>query len=202
MSRNQPSTPAGEGSVADRLAGAQNVLVFAPTMASDDHLCADLTTTDADHVLGVAVADSATAWVERLRDHATVVPETVGVVDVGTSDPRVDVDWPGVTIDVTGIGSHGDLTGLGIAITNWLDARSDGSAAVCFDSVSVASQHADEERLFRFCHTLAGKVRRAGARAHYHADPAVHDDRFQSMLAHLADAKVEVTADGSVSVHR
>lgn len=78
---------------------------------------------------------------------------------------------------------------------------SDGRIAVCFHSVSDLLQHVGVERAFRFLHVLLVRLGSVDARAHFHLDPARHDDRTVAILSGLFDAVVEVGED-EVAVRR
>lgn len=81
-----------------------------------------------------------------------------------------------------------DLTGVGIAVGEWLRARDgDERPVVCLDSLSTLLQYADLERAFRFLHALVAQVRAADARAYASVDPGAHDETTHSTLATLFD---------------
>lgn len=85
----------------------------------------------------------------------------------------------GPTTSTSTISEPGDLTGLGIKVNQCLSTWEDEAAltTVCFDSVTTLLQYVDTRRAFRFFHVLTRRVRSLGALAHYHVDPAAHDDQ-------------------------
>lgn len=88
-----------------------------------------------------------------------------------------------------------DLTGVGIAVGRYLD-RWHGPAVVCLDSLTTLLGHAEEDRVFRFLHTLTGRFVAADAAGHVHLDPATQDERTVATLATLFDTVVRRTDAG------
>lgn len=96
----------------------------------------------------------------------------------------------------------GDLTGLGVTLSGALERCSAGGveSALCFDSLTVVLQFVEPRIVFQFLHTLAGLIRTAGTRTHFHLDPTAVDERTVATLKSLFDALVTVDTDGRVSV--
>lgn len=90
------------------------------------------------------------------------------------------------------IASPGDLTSLGMAISDVLE-RLHGevdSLSVCIDSVTVLLQYADQQRVFRFLHTINRRFELVGAAVHIHLDPVTQNDRVVATFATLAKSVV------------
>jgi hypothetical protein len=99
---------------------------------------------------------------------------------------------------ITTVSSPGDLTGLGIEISEQLEAWADdgNQTVVCFHTLTTLFQYVDLEPAFQFLHVLTSRVRIADARAHYHVDPAAHDERELNTMRTLFDAVVAPSDDG------
>lgn len=188
-----------------------NVLLLAPPMdACAEDGCVDLLTRRApadEDVLYVTFVQSPDerldAWGARMGDDR---PASVGFVDVG--DPsrsaaaagRTD-GGPGSPVSVQSVSSPGNLTDLGIKISDFLtDWEADGRhTAVCFHSLTTLLQYADVQRAFRFLHVLTGRVRSIDGSAHYHMDPSAHEEQTVNTLTTLFDG-VASWEDGRWSV--
>jgi hypothetical protein len=138
-------------------------------------------------VLAVLYRQDVRAWttaVRRRRDRvgsAAAVAVGPVVATGGTRDP----------LPVREVTDPTDLTGVGIAVGEWLRAReADERAVVCLDSLSTLLQYADLERAFRFLHALVAQVRSAGATAYVSVDPGAHDEATLATLRTLFDAVV------------
>lgn len=162
-------------------AAGDATLVLAPGVSTrGERVCTDLLSR-ADAALVLAVRRPPDDWRARRGDG---LPPTRFV----TADPHPD--------SVRAVSDPGDLTGLGIAVAEYLDAvPADAVPAVCVDSATTLLQFADSRRVYRFLQVLCGRVLAAGGTVHCHVDPAAHDDRVLDRLASLFDDAVTVSAD-------
>ncbi|NIB98146.1 hypothetical protein [Halobacterium sp. R2-5] len=153
-------------------------LVLAPGVSTEDaRVCADRLAA-ADAALVVSLRRTPRNW-QAARDGP--LPPT-GFV---TTDSH-----PG---SVRAVADPGDLTGIGIAVSEYLgDLPGDAEPAVCLDSLTTLLQFAEPERAYRFLQVLCGRVRAAGGTVHCHADPAAHDDAALERLAGLFDGVLSV----------
>lgn len=124
---------------------------------------------------------------------------TAHVIHVGDSPAVGWGDTKRITSDP--VAQPGDLTGLGIALTDRLTdvSESRGQLVMCFETVASLLQYSDLERVFRFLHGLTGQVMAADALMHVHLDISSHDDRTLNSLTTLFDAVVDVT-DGTITM--
>ena len=176
--------------ITDDLGGAASILLKAPSMGGDRALCTDLFTGDLDRpgILFVTYTRQVDACLEQVADADA---GRVGVLTVGDGGQSVERD----DVGVLSVGSASDLTGLGIEIGRVL-SEWDAPVAVCFDSLTSMLQYVDFETAYEFLHALTGQLYAADARAHYHVDPAAHDEMHLAGITSLFDAAVEVRDDG------
>lgn len=204
-------SPAGP-SLPQGVEEAGNVLLLAPPLESTaDEACMRLLTPvppEAETVLYVTFTNSADDRLSHWRSHATGPPAGAGVVCIGelarSAGAIADGAEAGMntSVGVETVTDPSDLTGLGIAINQFIEQWSDDERkiVVCFDSLTTLLQYADLERVFRFLHVLTGRLRSAGALAHYHMDPTAHDEGTQNTLKSVFDAVVSVDDDGGLVV--
>lgn len=145
--------------------------------------------------------DERVVWVSYTRSPAAcfaqlpdVPAERKSVVDVGGERRSAGAGTQrtataGGSVTVT---EPGDLTGIGIAVRDHVEP----GVRLCFDSVTAMLQYVELERAYTFLSSLLGGLWSAGARAHFHLDPAAHDDRTVAVVTSLFDARVD--ADGTV----
>lgn len=186
------------------LAGRSNVLLKAPSLApATRDACMHLSNPTAGRtdVLAVLYSRSPEDWLAQWRAHYGDPPPDLHVVDVDERARSTVAESARSAPDgvVLAVETPGDLTGLGITISEYLDRRADsgadGRTAVCFDSLTVLLQYVDLQRAFRFLHALTNRVAAAGAIAHFHLEPAAHDRRTLATLETLFDSAVEVPDD-------
>jgi hypothetical protein len=186
---------------------AANVLLLAPSIAEhDDEGCGRLFDTggDPDAVLHVTLVQPPAIRLRRWRAHTTAdPPERVGVVGFrasgGEVTERIPVPDVPTPARVAWSAQPPDLTRIWVAVVDFLeDWAVDGRVVVCVHSLTVLLQYADLERVFRFCHAFASRVRESGATAHYHLDTAAVEDRTVNTLRKVFDATVTATEDGLV----
>lgn len=208
-----PGRPTGRPRVPD----AANVLLLAPALASsDDRVCADLVRRGPSTDVAALQIDLTRSSADLLS-HVSSDPgrsslRTLKRVSVG-HPPRPHADGrpgrggaptgprgPPTHVEVGSVGSAGDLTALGVEITETLTEWDRRPLAIgfCFHSLTPLFQYADLDRVYRFLHVITGRLSAVGARAHFHLDPNAHDDRTVSTLQTLFDAAVEVADDGTV----
>lgn len=145
------------------------------------------------HVLTVAYDRSPEAVVDEWRASHDSLPASMAVIAPTGDEPPARPSLP-TDVHVTRV-EPDDLTGIGIAVDRYLD-RWDGPTSVCLDSLTTLLDHAEEDRAFRFLHTLTGRFVAADAAGHVHLDPATQDERTVATLATLFDTVVRHTDAG------
>jgi hypothetical protein len=190
----------------DRLPRQSNVLLLSESL---DPMARDtgfelLTPGDADRtrVLAISYLDTPADWLDRWADRVGDLPTDVRLVTVGEMAAGGD-DWQSPATEHVQVtrASPTDLTGVGIAVSDTLSAwaETDDRVVVCVDSVTTMLQYAPVATVFRFLHTICRRFASVEALAHFHLDPAAHDDQTVARLTHLFDSLVRVE-DGELTV--
>lgn len=176
------------GDALAELSGAGNVLLLGPSVESDvDAACKRLLTPgDGDSVLAVSFMLSPTEWLRNWDEHVDDRPDETVVVT--TSDSLVqpgEGDDFGPDVEVEYLSSAGDLTGLGMVISKYLERWHEREArmAVCFDSLTTLLQYEELHNVYRFLHLITTRLGRAEAHAHFHLDPATQSEKAVSTLS-------------------
>ncbi|MFC6993123.1 hypothetical protein ACFQH3_16200 [Haladaptatus sp. GCM10025707] len=188
---------------------ATSTLLCAPPMepAADD-ACMELLTPQnpaETNVLWVAYSRSPDSCLTQWHRHGAGRPNDLAIINVGDSvrsAAAASTAGENPQGPIQTVASAGDLTGLGIKIsevlTRWADQ--DAQIVVCFDSLTTLLQYVDPEKAYEFLHVLTGRLFAADAIAHFHINPGAHDDQTLSMIRSLFDGDVSLTEDGERTV--
>lgn len=185
-----------------KIEGASSVLVLGPAVnaAVDDACVGHLPSGEDAYVIAVNFSPSPDVWLDRYASRADADP--AGVVLVTTNESAVDADayeWP---VGVEGLSTPGDLTGIGMIISKYLERWHDrGRVALCFDSLTALLQYEEPSNVYRFLHIISTRLAGAGATAHFHLDPATQDAQTVSTLRSPFEA-VASFDDGEWTVKR
>lgn len=199
------SDPAADGTATDRAparrpaARTGAVLVRAREPSAGPAL-PPLAAPDRTSVLAVTCTDRPAAHARRWRERDGPRPAELGVLAVGrrAEVPRADGDWTrGDGYAVAAVAHPGDLTGIEIAVTAFLDRLpAERRRVVLVDSLTVLLQYADLDRACGFLGALTDHLRDAGALAYFYLVPGAHDDRTLAALRPLFDAEVDAPRAG------
>lgn len=173
------------------------LLLASPTEIDQSGLCFDMLSTETpqqQHVLTIAYNRRPTAVVEHWREHNDDLPAEMAIICPESQATPDDTLPEGV--HETHVAA-GDLTGVSIAVSRYLDRWEDEGQPItaCLDSLTALLQYTDTDRVFRFLHTITGRFMAVGANAHVHLDPGTQDDQTVATLTTLFDSVVE--RDGS-----
>lgn len=193
------------------LSDADSILLLDGEDGISDEVCSSLLSLNSGHnraLLSITFDDTPDERLGTWRAHNGDLPAEIGVIAMGeTTRSAVDTasqgpDSQSITVDA--ISGASDLTGLAIAIGNYLDewASSPVSPVVCFDSITSLLFHTDESRVFRFVHTTTARLQAVGAVAHYHLNPKAFDDSTVNTFSGLFDAVVEIEGIDAVRVRK
>lgn len=186
-----------------------SVLVLAPTMDRRvDECCVGLSCRGAPvdvDLLSVSLDGSVDDVLDRWDQHAGETPGRTAVVTTGdttrgaTAAASSGASTPASDVSMASVSDPGDLTGLGIKISQALSSweEDDNDLVLCFDSLTTLLQFADLRRVFQFVHVLTQRVESAGAYAHFHMDPGAHDEQSIATVRSLFDQVYELDADGN-----
>jgi hypothetical protein len=154
-------------------------LVYAPGFDPGRERVCESLLESADAALAISLRRQPAAWLDA-RDE-DVLPPTRFVASHDHADC------------VRSVSNPGDLTGLGIAVSECIDALpEDTTPGICLDSLTTLLQYVDPSRAFRFLQVLVNRVRAAGGTIHCHVNPDAHDDQVCGSFDSLFDAAVDV----------
>ncbi|WP_248897772.1 DUF7504 family protein [Haloplanus halobius] len=150
---------------------------------------------DASALIVVAFAGSPVRWLDQWRAAADTDPDRVTVVLVDAAswlngDPGERlraVAHPDADVRVETVASPGNLTDIGVTLTEVLDAHEEEEPHLCFQSVTVLLQYASAKEVCQFLHVLGGHLDQFGATGHFHLHEGAHDEETVEMLRSVHD---------------
>lgn len=137
--------------------------------------------------LAVLLTDRPEARVSGWRAHASAVPDEAAIIASQRSrDPPSDVE-------IVHLDSPGDLSGLGVTITDRLEAwPATGRSAFCFDSVTALLQFVETDAAVRFVEALRPRLAEADVVGHLHLNPRAHEEATVSRFERVSDGVIVV----------
>lgn len=178
----------------DPIEAGTNILVTGPSLGGTRELCLQLLASDADGLLLVAADESGTDAIESF-EHAGGLydPSRMGVIDC-SQHGEADADS-----NVCVVNSPGDLTGIGIQYSRLYEhLHGSGVDAVRTGlySLSTILPYVDEiQPVYRFLHTITGRIRAADGLGICALDPDTQDERIVGSIAQPFDGRLELRRD-------
>ncbi|WP_251329616.1 DUF7504 family protein [Haloplanus pelagicus] len=156
---------------------------------------------DTPGIIVVALAGSPVRWLDGWEsaidtdtDRATFVVDEAASWLAGDAKDRLDAEAPPATdVCVRTVASPGNLTDLGVTLTEALETQSADPTLLCFQSLTVLLQYSPSDEVYRFLHTLVTHVDRADVTAHFHLHEGAHEAETVATLRPLFD---RVRSDG------
>lgn len=154
-----------------------------------------------DGSLFVSTNKDAARVIDDIDERLGRVPERLRLVDCVSERggaERLPADH------VEYVSSPGDLTGVGIAVSEQLRRFDDAGldrTRVAFDSLSTLLMYAELETVFRFLHVLTGRIGSIDGIGVFAVDPTTHEESTVNTLKQLFDGMIEVReADGTPEI--
>lgn len=192
-------TGAGSDPPLSSVSAPANVLVLAPAMSDVADACPTVGRGDgpAEALLLVQLHGGLESCLDVWRRQGGL-PETVFVVSCeaarsvspATTDFSIGTPDSEAGILVTSISSPGNLATIGRSIDRCLSADDGGRTRVCFDSLTTLLQYVDTRPTYQFLHALLPRISNHDAIAHFHMDPAAHDETTSRIVESLFDVTV------------
>lgn len=174
-------------------------LLSGPAMSGKYELLLDLLASGLRHddgVLVVSTNHSAPSMYEDLQDILQSPPDQCRFVDCVSDSPENNAPIP--ESYVKHVSSPGDLTGIGIGVSEQLNqlVESDtDSIRVGFHSLSTLLMYAELETVFRFVHVLSGRIDSIDGIGFFVIDPTTHEESTVNTLKQLFDGMIEIRDD-------
>lgn len=185
------------------------IFVAGPAMSPARDLALSLATSGGDVGDGSALVSTNTRSEKLLarceRASAGFDPTRTTVIDCSSGEGGTTSS--GATIEK--LSGPGDLTGMGIKLsTTYQRLHGEGITRVRTGILSVSTllMYTDVRTVFRFLHTLSGRISALGGLGIFFIDPQSHDTKSTNMLTQVSDGRIDVreatgdAADGELRV--
>lgn len=178
------------------------IFVAGPAMSPARDLALSLATAGGDIGEGTAFVSTNTRSEKLLSRCARVSagydPTRTTVIDCSSGD--AGQSSTGAMVEK--LSGPGDLTGMGIQLsTTYQRFHGEGITRIRTGIVSVSTllMYTDVRTVFRFLHTLTGRISAIGGLGIFFIDPESHDTKSTNMLTQVSDGRIDVreaTGDG------
>lgn len=187
---------------------SSNILLLAPSPhPSDLNICTDILAirpTETFNIWSLGITLSADDRIAHWHDRVGRTPSEFKVVTTG--DPRIhpaaDHGPDGEETDpldpeVVTLSDPGNLTKIGVELTNSLDAwrRNDHKTMVCIHSITALMQYVEVKSVFKFLHEVKNAIDRSNGVAHYHMDPYAHDEETIGKVKQIFDTVIRIDVE-------
>jgi len=170
-----------------------SILVSGPPMTGKEALVLDILgdgVRDGEGAVAVTTGDGAGDWIDAIESRAAGVKgHQLGVIDCRDG---ADLDTDAY---VHHVDSPGDLTGMGIGITNSFERLHDAGfdeGRLALSSLSTMLTYTDQQTVFKFCHVLGERLDSAGFLGLFTIDSSAHDDQTMQVITQAFDGLVEI----------
>lgn len=205
------STDTRTEAIVELVGEASNVLLLGPLLGPADYdLCTGLSAAQpggTDNLLLVTLTESPDERLAVFQGYLDSLPRRTVVLNVGDSTRSESTGTLSTgedgSVTVETISDPTDLMRIGIATSKLLSTweETGGRTAVCFHSLTALLQYAEDPKVvFRFVHTLLGRLDSAGASAHFHMDSNAHEPQLVGTFRPIFDEVLTFEADGTVNV--
>ncbi|WP_459191308.1 RAD55 family ATPase [Halosimplex sp. J119] len=175
-----------------------NILISGPAMSGKEDVALSMLADGAREGQGslvVTTGDRAEGVLDGFLDRAPDAdPSLVSVVDCrGDGSRRGEATASGSY--VYHVSSPGDLTGIGIGITECLEYLHNNGAdsgRFALTSLSTMLTYTDRKTVFKFCHVLSSRFDSAGYLGLFTIDSSAHDDQTLQVIKQAFDGMIEI----------
>jgi len=182
------------------------ILVSGPVMSGKYQLLLDFLVEgveDGDGSLLVTTNEDADGVFEDLEAEGVRNVDSFRLVDCVSEQQSANDQYPPERVEY--VNSPGDLTGLGIGVSEQLRRFFEADTTrvrIGFHSLSTLLMYCDIETVFRFLHVLTGRIDDADGVGLFMIDPTTHEEGTVNTLKQLFDGAIELrsTEDGDTEI--
>jgi hypothetical protein len=187
------------------LPAGTNLLISGPSRTQKRKLALDLLSSGAgmeQPAILISTDSSANSVIEEFEAALEgQMPPTYVVDCTGNTDTET---LPG-DVHVEEVGSAGDLTGIGVALSECMRVIGDDAAGglrIAHISLSTLLQYTSAERVFEFCHVISGRISAAGYLGVWTLNTDTHDATVVNTLRGRFEyvAEIRENDDGTLEM--
>ncbi|MFB6295923.1 MAG: RAD55 family ATPase [Halobacteriales archaeon] len=172
------------------------ILLTGPAMSGKYELLLDFVIEAGDHGEGslfVTTNESAGGILSDIEDRVGEIPGALRLVDCVSEQQAAGDQFPEERVEY--VNSPGDVTGLGIGVTEQLRRFAEGGTErnrIVFHSLSTLLMYSEIETVFRFLHVLTGRIDSVDGIGLFTLDPTTHEEGDVNTLRQLFDGEIEI----------
>ncbi|WP_049982485.1 hypothetical protein [Halorubrum sp. BV1] len=181
-----------------------NLLLTGPPLSGKRSLMLDMLADGTDAGDGAIVVTTKDGGERVLKDYAKRTPyegKPVAVVDCVTR--QQGVSDPGESDRIKYASSPVDMTGIGIKLSEFLQAFSDRGIdrnRVMVHSLSTLLMYSDLQTVFRFLHVFTGRIQSVNGLGLFSIDSTAHDDQAMNTIKQLFDGVITLSEDSEPEI--
>jgi KaiC/GvpD/RAD55 family RecA-like ATPase len=172
------------------------ILLSGPAMSGKYELLLDFVVEAEKHGEGslfVTTNENAEAILGDIEGRTGDLPSGLRLVDCVSEQQSAGGRFPEERVEY--VNSPGDVTGLGIGVTEQLRRFAEAGTErtrVAFHSLSTLLMYSEIETVFRFLHVLTGRIDSVGGIGLFSLDPTTHDEGDVNTLKQLFDGEIQL----------
>ncbi len=186
----------------DAVDAGTSILVSGPAMTGKQDLVMEVLADgarDGQGAVAVTTGDDANAVVEDVERRASDAdPSLLGAIDCRADGNRAEETAPDGAY-VHHVGSPGDLTGIGIGITNCFDRLDEDGVdqgRLALVSLSTMLTYTDKQTVFKFCHVVSSRLDAAEFLGAFTIDSSAHDAQTLQVVKQAFDGMIQIREEG------
>lgn len=174
-----------------------SILISGPAMTGKQGLAYDVLAdgvSDGQGAIIVSTGDRAETVVDEFSGRVGTDDFELGVIDCA-GDQQTGESGVGNDVFTHRVNSPGDLTGIGIGITEALEAlhgRGADRGRLALSSLSTMLTYTDRKTVFKFCHVLSSRLEAAEYLGLFTIDASAHDEQTLQVIKQAFDGMIEV----------
>ncbi|WP_425606705.1 DUF7504 family protein [Natrinema marinum] len=181
-----------------RLAKASNVLLLGSMLEESPqrtHNALLSPGTDAPTDILALTFRSPDQWLRAWAGDPAPHEGRIGIITLEESPSQPQRKYDNVTAVSV---NPADLTGIGMKLSDYLSSRGDADAktVICVESITELLQYTNRKSLFRFLRVITRRIEHVEGIAHFHLNPAAHDQQTVSTIKSPFDAIVDTGGSG------
>lgn len=173
-----------------------SILVSGPAMTGKEDFTYDVLAdgvNDGQGAVIVTTGDRAQTVIEEFEQRVGSEAFNLGVVDSAGDQSNFQSEQAGVFVHH--VSSPGDLTGIGIGITESLeDLHEQGvdQGRLALSSLSTMLTYTNRKTVFKFCHVLSSRLDGADYLGLFTIDASAHEEQTLQVIKQAFDGMIEI----------
>ena len=178
-----------------------SILISGPAMTGKEDLAYDMLADGieaGEGAIALSTGDRADNVIDKLESRVHSDTFNLGVIDCAGEQGSEHQGRENVYIHH--VASPGDLTGIGIGITEALESlheRGSVKGRLSLSSLSTMLTYTDQKTVFKLCHVLASRLDAANYLGLFTIDASAHEEQTLQVIKQAFDGMIEIRENGN-----